>query len=551
MPEHIYKRKPLIQRLESYVDLTLERIDNQGLFEEVKQHRRQKGIAGKIVEQCIFGYSQDPKQEPDLIVVDDGCFIRTELKTTGMRRGKEGNKEIYTAKEPASITAVSIGKIENEAFDDSLFWHKAENLLFLFYEYESRSTVSAYEYKDFHLRGYNFFKFNNEDLIILKNDWQIIHDFLVNIRDNCTSEEAEKEYPNLSTIVNKQTVYLDTAPKYPNNPRFRLRKRVVDLIIQDAFDGTRFKHKDSKLITLPSFYSSYADVINKCIELTNSYKGQTVGQIISRLGISHNVTNKNVAEYIIAAMFGCSNKKLSNIDMFVRFGIKGKSITLSRNKSRTEDTKLYRVNFDDLQESAIYDEDIGEFREKAFEDSELYYFLNDYKFLFAVFQEPSKEAPLADNVFLGFKLLDLSFEEMLCSAKKCWEKARKLILSNELTVEVLKDKHGNPRYTPKTHLPMNAPNWPKSKEYDVFMRGTGSDAAHKKTINGLEMYYQDYWVKGSVLVDKLNTIETLHDNQFGRPPFNYSQESSFSVAAEQMPQYGNVKSYNEDSDNKA
>lgn len=72
-----------------------------------------------------------------------------------------------------------------------------------------------------------------------------------------------------------------------------------------------------------------------------------------------------------------------------------------------------------------------------------------------------------------------------------WEKVRYLI-KNDLLVDVpdLK-KDGSQKYAYKTGLPMSAPNFPKSEEYNFFIRGTGDDSTKKPfSINGVHMYYQ-------------------------------------------------------------
>lgn len=58
-------------------------------------------------------------------------------------------------------------------------------------------------------------------MLILQKDWQLIHDFIEKIQKTYSEEEAKQEYPKLSTVINKKTVYLDTAPKYPHAPRFQ------------------------------------------------------------------------------------------------------------------------------------------------------------------------------------------------------------------------------------------------------------------------------------------------------------------------------------------
>lgn len=65
-----------------------------------------------MIEQSVFDYPADTKSEPDLLI--DGRPV--ELKTTGLKRvssrDKSGHK--LEAKEPMSITAVSLNQIANQ-----------------------------------------------------------------------------------------------------------------------------------------------------------------------------------------------------------------------------------------------------------------------------------------------------------------------------------------------------------------------------------------------------------------------------------------------------
>lgn len=502
---NFFHKEDLTRILENVIDKTLGEVDVNSVFDKTKEKPKITGIAGDVIEQSVLGYPPDGEQRPDLDV--DGTLV--ELKTTGMRRKMKDSKSYYEAKEPASITAVSIGTIEDEEFYHSAFWKKIAHTLFVFYEYESDKTVPAAGYYDFHIRGYTFHSFEGDDLAIIKRDWQLVHDFLFNIRETCTAEEAKKEYPNLSTLINKKTVYLDTAPKYPHPPRFRIRRRVVSSIIQSVFDGDKFEK-------LPGKYESYQDVIDKCAELTRLYGGKSMYELLKLFGVEgiskDEKVSKQYAEQVIVRMFGGSSKKLSKIELFNKFGIIGKSITITQKGSRTEDMKLFGVDFDDFSELEVMDEETGAMRRKRFEDSDLYSYLTDNKLLCIVFQEqPDEEGKvhLNDNIFVGFKWFDLSDEEILEQARLSWEDARHKVVYDELKLEPVLLKDGTQRYTTKTNLPMEAPNLPKSKDYTVFFRGTGSDAKDKKIINGIKMYRQDYWIKGKYLVDKLNNIEYI------------------------------------------
>ena len=114
------KKKDVIQRLEHYKGKKFEDIDNKGMFKHVQDFNLQKGIAGAVVEQCIFGYDADTKQEADLIIIDGSELIKTELKTTGMLIETEPKRH-YVAKAPMSITAVGVYDISEQEFYSSHF----------------------------------------------------------------------------------------------------------------------------------------------------------------------------------------------------------------------------------------------------------------------------------------------------------------------------------------------------------------------------------------------------------------------------------------------
>ena len=115
---HVFERDDIVRRLEYYLGKLFGDIDDKGIFEHVQQFNLQKGIAGHVVEQCIFGYSPDSRQEADLVVREQGEEYKTELKTTGMVV-KHSPKEHYEAKEPMSITAVGVYDIGEQEFYSS------------------------------------------------------------------------------------------------------------------------------------------------------------------------------------------------------------------------------------------------------------------------------------------------------------------------------------------------------------------------------------------------------------------------------------------------
>ena len=233
--------------LDSVRGKTLGEVDSAHVFDKTKEHPKVTGIAGDVIEQSVLGYPADVKQEPDLIV--DGEEV--ELKTTGLRPSKKD--EGLEAKEPMTITAVSLENIADETFYDSSFWHKIRKILVVYYLYDSERTVTAAEYARFTIKGHQFHVFSKEEEETLKNDWQLVHDFVRRVQETSrTKDELREGYARLSSALRGDLMMIDTAPKYPNPPRFRLKRSVVTYMARKIF-------KD-RIEMLPVSVSSFGEL---------------------------------------------------------------------------------------------------------------------------------------------------------------------------------------------------------------------------------------------------------------------------------------------------
>lgn len=477
---HFFHRKDLERILEECLNKTLGEVDSNNVFERTKIHPKITGIAGDVIEQSVLGYPPDTRQEPDLDI--DG--VKTELKTTGIQYIR--NNSELVAKEPMSITAVSPHTIINETFDDSKFWHKLAHLLFIYYLYDSKEKVKAAGYANFPIKGYQFYEFNSEDREILKNDWEIVRDFIRCLQNEYV--DYEDEYPRISNELRPKLMYIDTSPKWPNRPRFRLKKSVVTTIVQDHFGES--------LEQLPKKYHSYSEIYDTCHELTKKYKGKSIQELIDLLHIKK--MSKSIGEQIIVKMFGGTSKKMNDIELFNKVGIIGKTITLTENNTRKEDMKFFTIDFDEITN-----------KDYEFEDSQFYNHFSNNRFLCIIFKRPYKGAKARENKFLGFKMIDFDEKFIEEDVKKTWTIIRNLILNNELKDIIRLDKNGNPKIN-KNGIISSAPNFPKSKDGNVFVRGSGLTSDTKPLeINGINMYYQQIWVKGKYIVEKLNEIDYI------------------------------------------
>lgn len=523
MSEHIYDKSDLINRFESILGLTLEKIDNKNFFNRIKEYSLQKGVAGFLIEQCVLGYEPDSKQEADLIVRDGENETRTELKTTGIVISEKPVKH-FVAKEPMSITAVGIYDIAEQTFETSHFWEKLEHMLIVYYHYMANHPVEAYDYRAFPIKGYEFHEFDELEVEALRQDWENVRFLAERIvnhhpgeRNKEWKENVKQEYIDTHGELRRVLNYIDLAPKFP--PRFRLKKPIVSSIVA--------KHFGYELEQLPGRYSTISDIDKKCKELTQLYSGELIGSLARRFGISiisdKGIDRKGVAEHIVTAMFGGTSKKINQIEIFKKFGLIAKTIVMTSVGGRTEDMKLFHVNFDEivLQE---FVEDNGTVREFVFEDSEFYSYFADHEMLCIVFQEPDytiMESPKRDysfrpnslsaNKFLGFKRLLFSDDFIDKTVRRLWEDLRDKVINNKLVDVVQRNSDGFPKVNKSGDI-SSAPNFMKSKDNDVFMRGSGVGSAliHKiECVNGIKMLPQYVWIKGTAIIDELNNTEYL------------------------------------------
>ena len=477
---HFFHKKDLIKILDSCVDKTLGEVDKNNVFDKTKEKPKITGIAGDVIEQSVLGYPADNRQEPDLNIDD----VETELKTTGLKYKNNGE---FVAKEPMSITAVSPDKIVSETFYESNFWHKIAHILFVYYLYDSPTTVKASNYANFPIKGYQFHEFDDEDKEILKNDWTLVRDFIKELQENY--EDYENEYPRISYELRPKLMYIDTAPKWPNPPRFRLKRTVVSSIVQEHF-GEKFEQ-------LPGKYTTYTSIDKKCNELTKQYSQKTVEELKELFKINGKRINKAIGEKIIIKMFGGHANQMQKIELFKKAGIIGKTITLTKAGLRTEDMKLFKIDFNEIQNEEI-----------NFYESQFYeYFTNNH--LCIIFEEPSTEAPLKENIFLGFKWVRFDEKFIEKQVKPVWEDIKYKIINNKLKEEPILTKDGLPR-TNKSGNVMTSINFPKSSEGNIFVRGSGKDSNSKPlTINEISMYMQYIWIKGKYMATELNTSEFI------------------------------------------
>ena len=514
--------------LESVKGKTLGEVDKSHQFSRTKNSEKITGIAGDVIEQSVFGYERDSKQECDIEI--DG--VLTELKTTGVRipksdlakvKGKSGDAyNVYLgAKEGISITGVTFEPTIQTDFSTSHFWEKSEHLLIVFYEYKSYEAVAASAYADFQIVDYCYNKFSDEERAKLCNDWEIVRDYLQNVYDEYkNADERNQQLVGFTHVLRPNLLLIELVPAFKKKstgtyqkPRYRLKQTFVDYIVRGHFDKSRANTE----ISLKESFSSFAQLDARCHAISANYKGKTFAQLKEDLGVETEISNKSFGAQCVLKMFGAECKRLNQISDFTKAGIIAKTITITPTGGRTEDMKLRHIDFEEWA-----DKDLD------FQDSDVYSYFCEHSFLCPVFCERGDlssrkkseseevfdariERESAKTTFEGFKRFAFDDEFIENEVKRTWDDSRNLIHQKTLKWEYLYDKNGEKRMNNSGSY-MGSPNFPKSADYKVFFRGGADDSrdeAKTEEVNGIKMLPQFFWLKGSYIADKLKTIDYL------------------------------------------
>lgn len=494
--ERIFTREKIDRLLDEAKDHTLGEVDTIGLIDAAyfaNPGKVQKGIAGDVIEVSVLGCGgRDSHPEPDITV--DG--VRTELKTTGVVTPKKLASSEFEAKEPLTITGVSPRTIIGETFDDSRFWHKINHLLFVFYHYHlSVSAKNSLDYKSFPILGHMFWEVPEDDREKLRNDWLAVQKF---IRLHSFDDEVERHR------LKENLLLMDYAS--PKQPRFRFKRSYVTTIVEQFLWNRQYE-------ALKTPIGRFTDIDSKCHDFTAQFRGKSLMEISSRIGISV-PSGKDSCQRLIVNLFGSEARSINQIRDFQEIGLVAKTIVLQANGRPTEDMKLFQLDFDEFFNPAITFKENPMEEESLFEDagySEIYSYFAEKSFIFILFREPrvprkkedgKKESiPLSECLFEGFKRYSFKDHFIDTEVFRCWNDARTLVFTGALEEE----KNGRGY----------APNFPKSSDHIVFFRGSGQKVTDRrlrmKQTWGIDipMYLQSVWIRGGWIVEELNSVNFL------------------------------------------
>lgn len=381
-----------------------------------------KGGMGVLMEENVFHYDANNDANPDFYEAG------IELKVTPISKNKNGT---YSAKERLVLNIINYMEEYKNTFETSSFWHKNENLNLMFYLWEEGVPRSDYK-----IIKHLLYTYPEEDLLIIKQDWEVIVNKIRNglaheiseadtlYLGACTkgaNKESVREQP-FSDILAKQRAYcLKTS--YMTN---LVRTRVMDEYTESLISAEELQNK--------TFEESLYDKIK-------SFIGKSKTELINKFGL--NPKSKDVIERIFAKMLGIKGK-VNDTDEFQKANITCKTIRVNEDNTITESMSFPAFKYKEIIK-------------EEWDTSTLRNIFSENKYLFVIFKEKNNEF-----YFLGIKLWNIPLSILDNDVKSVWDKTVEVIKSGNIVKSV-----GRTRKT----------NFPGLKENSVaHVRPHGRDA---------------------------------------------------------------------------
>ena len=313
-----------------------------------------KGGVGVLMEENVFHYGANSFSEPDFLEAG------IELKTTPVKLNKNGT---YSAKERLVLNIINYMEEYKKTFEISSFWKKNEKLFILFYLWEEGKLK-----RDYRILNYLMYEYPEEDLLIIKQDWEYI---VSKIREGKAHELSEAD-----------TLYLGACPKGKDSSSVRRQPFSPILAMQRAF-CLKNSYMTS-IVRTRVVNENKNNIISKEELRQNTFKEALYNKVKKYIGLSReklveifnlNINSKDVNERIFAKMLEIEGK-VNETEEFQKANILCKTIRLNENSTITESMSFPAFKFTEIIK-------------EEWEDSSLRTYFSENKYLFVIFKEKS------------------------------------------------------------------------------------------------------------------------------------------------------------------
>ena len=430
---------------------------------EIEKHGyKGKGNFGQILEKFYFGYEPNSDAEPDF--KEAGI----ELKSSPLKTLKNGD---FRSKERLVLNIINYLEVHKEEFETSSFWKKNAHLLLVFYLHDKDLDLL-----DYLIKLVDGWQYPNEDLKIIKQDWEFINQ---KIKDGKAHELSEGDTFYLGACTKGSTA-LKSFRDQPFNKEqakqraYSLKQGYVNHIIANIAQEETAVY--GKIIEQPEILEKVRSIEEIVILKFHPFYGKSAEQIEQELGLELNQKAKSYFANLTNAILGLELGQ--KIEEFEKADIQVKTIRLKESDLPKEDISFPTFEYQELVETDWEDSDFKNILESKF---------------FFVFYQFEGENLILRKV----KFWNMPYSDILL-AKNVWEEMVKTVSSGEIVKEVT-EKGVRKTYFPKktenkvSHVRPHARN--AEDTYDL-------PVADKLT--GLTEYTKHcFWLNASYVKDEI------------------------------------------------
>ncbi|MGR7812500.1 Sau3AI family type II restriction endonuclease [Lacinutrix undariae] len=393
------------------------KLKNQTLREacgsEIEKHGyKGKGNFGQILEKFYFGYEPNSDAQPDFLEAG------LELKSTPLKTLK--NRE-FRSKERLVLNIINYLEVYKEDFETSSFIKKNAHLLLVFYLHDKDLNLL-----DYIIKLVDGWQYPNEDLKIIKRDWEFINQ---KIKDGKAHELSEGDTFYLGACTKGSTAAKSFRDQPFNKEQakqraYSLKQGYVNHIIANIAQEETAVY--GKILKQPEILDQVQTLEEIVILKFHPFYAKSSEQIEKELDLELNKKAKSYFANLTNTILGLELGQ--KIEEFEKADIQVKTIRLKENNLPKEDISFPTFKYEELIETEWEDSDFKNILESKF------------FFVFYQFED--------DNLILRkVKFWNMPYSDII-EAKKVWIEMVKTISNGEIVKEVT-DKDIRKTYFPK------------------------------------------------------------------------------------------------------
>lgn len=461
-----YTKEEILKRAKEAIGVPIKNIDTTGRISTGK------GAIGNIIEECWFGLTVNNENRPDFEEAG------VELKVTPYQIKRNG----ITAKERLVCNIIDYMNEYKKTFHESDFWKKCNTILMMTYKHQDNVPKG-----DFTIDEVALYDYPEEDLIIIKKDWERI---IGKIRDGRAHEISEGDTFYLGACTKGSTAIRSLREQpfssIPAKQRaYCLKQSYMTSILRNyIFGEEQDEHiiKDISVLQTVGFTTYFENVLSP-------YLNKNRAELKDMFDISGD--SKNINQLLISSIFKV--KDIDDSDEFKKANIKIKTICMESDENRIKENMSFPVS------------SFKEIVNTDWENSREYDFLINQKYLFVVFKMQkgcleNKSTESDSDIILHSAFFWQMPEEDIEEVKRVWERAKMILIKG---VELKEVKWGK-----GTRIENNLPK--VSESHVAHMRPHTTVASYEpyssnadELPDGRWMTKQSFWLNNDYILSQI------------------------------------------------